>query len=346
MEMFWVVFVAFNPSKLPDVRELQFHVDVVSGHPHLPDNTVSDTGAAVYKYLWKHPDLQLQAFPWQSSYTYRCLGKTELKKMGISDLLIRFIDDIAPENVQFFAFEHFVHFSAGSWEGVSQQFQAKLVRFSTFIDDVVRKSEKESSELRKKYELSRDTPSDINEHINTLCCLAKECSSVVELGVRSMVSSWGILQGLSERTSAPRSYLGVDLALPPVEKIRAAKRLAQGNGITFNLCQANDMDIDIEPTEMLFIDSLHTYCHLTYELEKFSPKISKYIAMHDTSWGNIDDPAYQGDFSEYPLEYDRIKRGLWLAIEDFLKRHPEWVLYARYLNNYGLTILKRRGNGE
>jgi|GEM_PF-515531 len=196
-------------------------------------------------------------------------------------------------------------------------------------------------ELQRKYEISCSQPSDINEHIYTLRCLAKECPSVVEIGTKSMVSTWGILQGLSENPSAARSYLGIDLTAPPLATLNLAKRLAEESGIQFSFWQANDMSVDIESTEMLFIDSLHTYCHLTYELEKFSPKVSKYIAMHDTSWGNIDDPVYHGDFSEYPPEYDRSKRGLWLAIEDFLQSHPEWTLHERYLNNYGFTILKR-----
>jgi len=50
-----------------------------------------------------------------------------------------------------------------------------------------------------------------------------------------------------------------------------AKRLSLGNGIAFEFWQANDMDVDIHSADMLFIDTLHTYCHLTYELEKFSP---------------------------------------------------------------------------
>ena len=105
------------------------------------------------------------------------------------------------------------------------------------------------------------------------------------------------------------------------------------------------MDIDIPPAEMLFIDSLHTYCHLTYELEKFSPKISKVIAMHDTSepWGDADDSDYRGDYSEYPLYIDRSKKGLWSAVEDFLERHPEWILQERLFNNHGFTILRRHG---
>ena len=135
-EMFWVVFIAFNPQKLPDVRELKFHVDVVSGHSILPNNTISDTGAALYKYLWKHPHLQLQAYPWQHSYTYRCFEYEELKKMRISDRLIQFVKDIAPGNVQFFAFEHFMHFSSGSFESVDHQH--KVFHLREFIDDILK----------------------------------------------------------------------------------------------------------------------------------------------------------------------------------------------------------------
>jgi hypothetical protein len=104
------------------------------------------------------------------------------------------------------------------------------------------------------------------------------------------------------------------------------------------------MYVDIEPTELLFIDSLHTYAHLTYELEKFSPKATKYIAMHDTSapWGDTDDDEYHGDYSEYPPEIDRTKRGLWPAVLDFLNKHPEWTLKERRENSHGLTILQRK----
>lgn len=198
-------------------------------------------------------------------------------------------------------------------------------------------------ELRQRYERACHEPSDINEHVPILYSLARECSSVVEIGLRTMVSSWGILQGLSENPSSSRSYLGIDIDRPPAEILSASRRLAAQNGIVFRFLQANDMRVDIEPAQMLFIDSLHTYCHLTYELEKFSPKIGKYIAMHDTSfpWGNLDDSSYIGNCSEYPPEYDRSKRGLWPAIEDFLQRHPEWVLQERYFNNHGFTILKR-----
>jgi hypothetical protein len=197
--------------------------------------------------------------------------------------------------------------------------------------------------IREMYEHHCHTPSDINEHIPILCQLAKECSSVTEIGVRSIVSTWGILQGLTESPYYPRTYTGIDLAPPPLKTLHLANKLASQQGINFKFCLADDRYFVLDPTDMLFIDSLHTYCHLTYELENFSDHVQKYICLHDTSapWGNKNDSGYTGDYSEYPPSYDRTKKGLWPAVEDFLARHPEWSLLIRYTNNHGFTILYR-----
>lgn len=199
-------------------------------------------------------------------------------------------------------------------------------------------------ELRNNYEHAcREPYSDINEHIPILYQRARECSSVVEIGLQSMNSSWGILLGLSESKAKVRSYLGIDIAAPPADVVIKARMLAEANGISFHFCEANDMALDFDHADMLFIDSLHTYCHLTYELEKFSQKIKKFICMHDTSgpWEHSDDTQYYGNYSEYPPEIDRTKRGLWMAVEDFLRKHPEWQLFERRENNNGFTTLKR-----
>lgn len=200
-----------------------------------------------------------------------------------------------------------------------------------------------SSELLQTYEWHCKTPSDINEHIPILREMSYECSSVAEIGVRSLVSTWGILQGLSENENTKKSYLGIDVEKPPDEKLKKAKRLSREHGIEFTFWHVNDMHIQLEPTDMLFIDSLHTYCHLTYELETFSRNIGKYICLHDTSdpWGNQNDITYTGDYSEYPAAYDRTKAGLWPAVVDFLKKHPEWSLFKQLTSNHGFTILKR-----
>lgn len=202
---------------------------------------------------------------------------------------------------------------------------------------------KSYTELKNQYDFHCQNPSDISEHLPVLKELVLDCRSVVEIGVRSMVSTWAILHGLSENRKNRPIYLGIDLELPPVKTLRKAKTLAKAAGISFNFWQANDMSIRTMRADLLFIDSLHTYCHLTYELEKFSPKINKYIVLHDTSepWGNRDDADYHGDYSEYPKHIDRNKKGLWPAVEDFLNTHPEWSLYQRYFNLHGFTILQR-----
>lgn len=203
-------------------------------------------------------------------------------------------------------------------------------------------SQKEKSTiLREKYEYACNSISDINEHVSVLHDLSKQCDSVTEIGVRSIVSTWGILQGLAESPLENKRYLGIDLAPPSTHSLTVLKDLAENENISFDFWGVNDMTIQIDPCDMLFIDSLHTYCHLTYELETFSPQVRKFICMHDTSepWAHREDREYYGDYSEYPAHFDRSKRGLWPAVEDFLATHPEWTLYQRRLNNHGFTIL-------
>jgi hypothetical protein len=199
-------------------------------------------------------------------------------------------------------------------------------------------------QLKEQYAIHCLLPSDIHEHLPPLRRIARECASVTEIGVRSMVSTWGLLLGLAENHKNKHSYVGIDLGLPPAGIFSLAQELAEKNGIAFYFVQGNDMDITIKPTDLLFIDTLHTYAHLTYELEKFSPMARKYIAMHDTSQphGSINDRSYKGDYSEYPTFIDRNKHGLWQAVTDFLERHPEWMLLERHTNNHGLTVLKRK----
>lgn len=206
-------------------------------------------------------------------------------------------------------------------------------------------SSESAHELNRVYEYYCNEPSDIYQHIPVLKGLAEECSSVVEIGVRNVVSTWGILKGLSLSPFPQRSYLGIDISDPPENTFNLAKNLSEANNVNFNFWLANDMTIDIPMTDMLFIDSYHIYAHLSYELEKFSPNVRKYIIMHDTSdpWGYADEPGYGGDYSEYPSFIDQNKKGLWPAIEDFLARHPEWALHQRLLNCHGLTVLRRAG---
>jgi len=186
-------------------------------------------------------------------------------------------------------------------------------------------------------------------HYTALRNLARICSSVTELGVFCLGSGFAILQGLSENASSVRSYLGIDTGAPPEEKIQLAKKWASQKNIGFRLLQASDFDIEIDPVDLLHIDTYHTYRHLTYELEKFSSVVRSYILMHDTSppWGCYDENQQapnQEIESRYPPHINRTKRGLWAAVDDFLGQHSEWQLVERQTDGPGYTIIKRVRN--
>jgi hypothetical protein len=59
-----------------------------------------------------------------------------------------------------------------------------------------------------KYEQLRNTPSDINEHLPTLKKYTEECDTIVEMGVRSIISTWAFLAG------NPKKITSLDLYNP------------------------------------------------------------------------------------------------------------------------------------
>lgn len=233
-----------------------------------------------------------------------------------------------------------------------REIQAELIAGQEGADEAEEEEDAEArldresaaAEIARRYIAARDTRSDINEHLPVHLALSRQCASVVEIGVRSMVSTWGLLHGLQ----FGGAYTGIDLHLPPAAALAAARDLAVRKGLGFRFIARDDATIapeEIGPVDMIFIDSLHTYCHLTMELERFAHLARKFLTFHDTSapWGEVDEPAEGVDRSTYPAWIDREKRGLWPAVTDFLDRHPdEWTLSERRLNNHGFTVLERR----
>jgi hypothetical protein len=131
----WVVFIAFNPSKLPSPRELKFHVDVIQNHPNYPDHLLGDSGSAACRYIQKYPNLKIREFYWQKSQIFLELSCQELEKMGIDYHLIKLIEDIYPQHVQLFAFEHFIHFGSVSFTVPGHH--KKAILFNKFINDIL-----------------------------------------------------------------------------------------------------------------------------------------------------------------------------------------------------------------
>lgn len=179
------------------------------------------------------------------------------------------------------------------------------------------------------------TPSDINEHIPTLIEYASECETITEMGVRAITSTWAFLG------SAPKTLTSYDIEDPSKwgADINLVYKIANQYGLNYKFIKTNVLKIDIEETDLLFLDTWHAYCQLKAELDKHSHKAKKYIIMHDTtSYEFRDEPLT----SENAWEGDPPSgRGLWAAITEFLESNDEWILHKRYTNNNGLTILKR-----
>jgi cephalosporin hydroxylase len=199
-----------------------------------------------------------------------------------------------------------------------------------------------------QFEQACTQPSDIYEHVPVLRALSTHCDSVIELGVRTMVSTWGVLKGLSENNTVQQQkrYIGVDLCKPPADKMELAEQICRDHQIEFTFLVQNDLEVDIallQKVDLLFIDALHQYKHVTAELEKYHVLCNKYIAFHDTSspWGESDEPSYGENGSVYPEWIDSTKQGVWEAVIDFMGCHPEWSLQERRLNNHGFTILEK-----
>lgn len=200
--------------------------------------------------------------------------------------------------------------------------------------------------IKNKYIELSNIESDINEHLPTLFEYSSKCNSIIECGVRTVISSWALLYGLLINDSKnKKKYLLNDIIECNISDLLEKSK---NSNVEINYEWINDLELNLnENYDMVFIDTWHIYGHLKRELNKFAPNINKYIILHDTTvdeefgetirmgW----DPVKQSEECGYPIE--EITKGLWPAVEEFLNDNPNWVIKERYTNNNGLTILEK-----
>lgn len=176
--------------------------------------------------------------------------------------------------------------------------------------------------LLELYEQRCSEKSDINEHLPTLKRYAEECDHVTEMGVRTIVSTYALLMG------KPKKMVSYDIRFADTDFIK--ELVKDDTEFVFEI--ANTLNLEMEETDLLFIDTLHNYNQLKRELELHGNKSRKYIIFHDTTtfeWGG---ESYEG----------KPEVGLWPAIDEFLKENQHWEIHERFTNNNGLTVLKRK----
>ena len=175
--------------------------------------------------------------------------------------------------------------------------------------------------LKQEYQTACANPTDINEHLPMLKTIADRCATVTEFGVRDGQSTRALLASWA---TSVRSY---DLELNPSVTALVNQCRALGRDVRYQ--QANTLELVIEPTDLLFVDTLHTYDQLKQELNRHSPRVNRYIAFHDThTFGLRDEPGYSGP-------------GLLPALMQWMAEQRSWIINYHSWHNNGFTVIER-----
>ncbi len=170
--------------------------------------------------------------------------------------------------------------------------------------------------LEQRYAQLCQQYSDIHEHLPTLRRLASQCEHITEMGVRSAISTAALL------VAQPARLVCYDF-----HDSREWIELSLLRGATdFVFLKANVLLVTIEPTEMLFIDTRHTYAQLSSELGRHAASVAKFIALHDTAtFGKVGEDG---------------GHGLTRAIDEFVSL-GKFSIRECYDRNNGLVVLER-----
>ena len=174
--------------------------------------------------------------------------------------------------------------------------------------------------FESEYQRALKTPSDINQNLYILHAIAKKCKHITEMGVRTGVST--------------RAFLNTDATLVSYDiqlnkEVSDLFEIAKKEGKNVNYIKADVLNIEIEETDFLFIDTLHVYEQLKQELNRHSKKVKRFIAFHDTYTFGL-----KG-------ENGTDSKGLLTAIIEFMIMNPEWKFRLFKTSNNGMTVIER-----
>jgi hypothetical protein len=195
-------------------------------------------------------------------------------------------------------------------------------------------SKYEYLDIDKIYEQKIAEKSDINELLPIVFKYAQECDHITEFGTRCGNSTCAFLKA---RPSKLQAY---DMFRYDQVDILSDSAKLWGIQFTFNL--ADVLQISIETTDLLFIDTVHNYDQLSSELRIHANSVRKYILLHDTeTYGEI------GDYAEPKYNSFDVKlvngMGLNKAINEFVQANKNWIIKERITYCNGLVVLENIG---
>jgi beta-1,4-mannosyl-glycoprotein beta-1,4-N-acetylglucosaminyltransferase len=170
------------------------------------------------------------------------------------------------------------------------------------------------------FEQALARPSDIQGHLNYLYRLASTVEHVTEFGTRSGQSTTAFLY------ARPKRLICYDLDRS--DMIATLERAASEGAVDFTFHQADVLEIEIEPTDLLFIDTWHVEQQMAEELRRHADKARRYLVLHDTETFGL-----RGETAGHA--------GIWPAIAAFVRENPQWRLLHHFAHSNGLTVLTR-----
>jgi hypothetical protein len=190
--------------------------------------------------------------------------------------------------------------------------------------------------LNQQFVQAVSKPSDINLLLPTIMYYASRCPHITEMGVRNVVSTWALL------ATKPKKLISYDIHRQP--EIDNVVQISKENNIDFTFIEADVLKVEIEMTDLLFIDTLHIYEQLKQELKLHASKARRYMMFHDTvTYGFKDEPT-EWQTPEIMENYKQGEiQGLMPALMDFVREHEhEWDVVGTYPYSNGLTVLARK----
>lgn len=158
-------------------------------------------------------------------------------------------------------------------------------------------------------------PSDFHEHVKTLKELADGCDHVAEL------STWGkpaLIALCASTAKRVTSY-----APRPKAEWKVLDTLCESGRFR----GAMALPVQVEPCDLLFIDTDHTAATVYAQLSANAAVVSRYIVVHTTAiYGETGDDGGPGVLP---------------AVRRFLTERPEWTTVRHDPNNFGLLVLSR-----
>lgn len=140
------------------------------------------------------------------------------------------------------------------------------------------------------------------------------CNSYTELGVNQGAT---LAVAVLENIKTIRAY---DIALKPYNFAKDLfNTYANDHNIDLKVFETDTLKCNIDPVDVLYIDTRHLYNHLKQELQLHGDKAMKYIIFHDT-------------FAQSELKK---------AILEFVNQHSDWSVITDCKVSVGFMTIKK-----